>query len=295
MSALLNQYLKPLRRYLDKPGLIELSINQPGEVWVEMQEGWQHRKDAALSEPLLHDFAAALATSSGQAFNASHPILATALPGYGYRVQIVSGQMVEGGFAMSIRAGTAKRFPLDGYMDSDEAARLVQAVKDRKNVIVCGGTGSGKTTFLNSLLVHVPETERVGTIEDTRELIIDSPNRFSLLKSKSGTDLGGVTYKEIINSMMRMRPDRIIMGELDIENTVPFLRLLNTGHGGSAATLHADSPDEAVDAIVLNAQLAGLKDRDAIEKYATNALDVLVHVHQNRAERKFTAVCKWQG
>lgn len=294
MSALLNQYLKPLRRYLDKPGLIELSINQPGEVWTEMQEGWQCRKDAALTETLLNDLAAALATSSGQAFNASSPILATALPGYGYRVQIVSGQMVEGGFAMSIRAGTAKRFPLEGYMSRDEAEALIAAVKERKNIVVCGGTGSGKTTFLNSLLVHVPESERVGTIEDTRELIIDNPNRFSLIKSKSGTDLGRIGYKEIINSMMRMRPDRIIMGELDIENTVPFLRLLNTGHGGSAATLHADSPDEAIDAIVLNAQLAGLEDRDAIEQYASKALDILVHVHQDREKRQFKAVCKWQ-
>lgn len=293
MSALLQQYLKPLRRYLDKPGLIELSINKPGEVWIEGVEGWECRNDSALTETLLLDLSAALATASGQSFSASAPTLATALPGYGYRVQVVSGQMVSSGIALSIRAGTAKRFPLEGYMPAEEAERLAQAVKDRKNIIVCGGTGSGKTTFLNSLLTHVPAHERIGTIEDTQELIIDNPNRFALLKSKSGTDLGGVTYKTLINAMMRMRPDRIIMGELDIENTVPFLRLLNTGHGGSAATLHADSPEEAIDALVLNAQLDGLANRDAVQEYATKALDVLVHVHQDRQRRIFRATCKW--
>lgn len=257
-------------------------MNQPEEVRLETLQGWEVKPDKALTLERLRGLAQILATSSGQEFSVETPMLSTSIPGLGYRVQIVSGAMVASGFSMSIRVGRAQRYPLENYMEASEASKLVEAIRTGKNILVAGGTSSGKTTFMNSAIQHIPNEQRIITVEDSRELVVDQPNTVNMMKSKSGTDLAKVSYRDIINAILRMRPDRVLMGELDIENTVPFLRLLNTGHGGSMATIHADSPQEAFGAMVLNAQLAGLA--GPVEDYARKALDVIVHL--KRVDRR---------
>lgn len=301
-SALLKQQIKPLEKYFKTPGLVEICINQPGEVWLETYQGWTFKKDPTLTHSQLMNFASALATNQGQKFSNQVPILATALPDQGFRIFVVAGAMVVGGFGMTCRIAQAQRFEVDGYFESSSdsgnflpeenpeiniegAAAIKQAVRDGKTILVAGGTSSGKTTLFNSLIQHIPDDTRLISIEDTQELRIEQPNKLQLLKSKTGTDIAKITYKDIINACMRMRPDRLLLGELDIENTVPFLRLINTGHGGSMATVHAESHKKALDAMVMNAQLDGIGGgNEVIERYAKQSIDIIVHI--KRLDRK---------
>jgi type IV secretion system protein VirB11 len=304
-SALLNTQMRPLVKYFKTPGLVEICINRPGEIWLETYEGWQRVEDPALSFEQLWHFAAALATAREQGFSTSTPILATALPEYGYRVFVVAGQMVVGGFGMTIRVAQAKRFEVEGYFDHagessgavaepspaslssvyiEGAAGIKQAVKDGKTILVAGGTSSGKTTLFNSLIQYTPPETRVISIEDTQELRIDCANKLQLIKSKTGTDVAQITYRDLINACMRMRPDRLYFGELDIENTAPFGRLINTGHGGSMATVHASSSAGVMKALVQNALLDPAKAiggaPEYIEKYFRQAVDIIVFIER---------------
>lgn len=306
-TALLSRHLKPLEPFLKKPGVVEISINGPGGVWMETSKGWQYKEEKELTLANLNYLAEALATISGQSFSDEVPLLATHLPFYGFRFQALGGALVDSGFAASIRCGAAKTFPLEGYFSHSPAEDIQQenepenvvfegadelyhAIKTHKNILVSGGTGTGKTTFINSVIKHIDIDTRIITIEDTKELNLPHKNSLRILKSKTGTDTAKITYKDIINACMRMRPDRLILGEIDIENTVPFLRLLNTGHSGCLSSVHAENPDQAIDALVLNAELAGLQGN--IRQYAMQSLDLIVHLKRD-SKRNFSAEFKY--
>jgi type IV secretion system protein VirB11 len=287
MSALLKRHLEPFEKYFRRKGIIEICINEPGIVWLETTQGWEKRKDAKMTLKNLNFMAQVLATQQGQKFSENIPLLSTSIPEWGYRIQIVGGALSESGISISIRIAQAQRFGLEDYMPKKETKKLQKAVEQKKTILIAGGTGSGKTTFLNSLIRYIPEETRLVVIEDTKELIIDHhPNVVRLIKSKTGTDIAKISYKDIINACVRMRPDRLVLGELDIENTIPFLRLLNTGHGGSMSTIHADGSRQAIEAMVINASLSGLK--GPIEKYAIQAIDMIVYIERQNG-RKFKA------
>jgi type IV secretion system protein VirB11 len=283
--------LEPLEKYLKTKNLVELMINKPQEVILETKSGFQTIRDPSMTLDYLESLAHQLAVAAGQKFGELHPILACALPApYYYRVQIVGKTVVDSGFALAIRAGAANVYPLETWFDNQTADRLLNAINNRKNVLIAGGTSSGKTTLLNSVIALLDPTERILTIEDAKELVLPHNNAVQLLKAKTGTDTAKISYKDLINSAVRLRPDRVILGELDIENTLPFLRTLNTGHGGSMATLHADSPEKAIEALTLNVALAGYGGNEAmIERYVKSAIDLIVHLKRvNRSTYQAT-------
>ena len=293
MTPLIRQALAPLEPHFKTKDLVELCINKPYEVWLETRNGWISKTDKKLSLEWFHDFSTIIATHSEQKFDDFNPILSTHIPHYGYRLQVTGGALVDSKMSLSIRVGTASLYPLDSYMNEIESNRLRNAVLSSKTVLVAGGTSSGKTTFLNSLVDIIPHDQRIIAIEDTKELIVPHKNFTRMMKSKSGTDLAKTTYKDIINACMRLRPDRLLMGELDIENTMPFLRIINTGHGGSLATVHADSTAGAIDAIVLNARLSGAQGSDDdIRRYALNSIDAIVHLHRE-SRSKYVATVEY--
>jgi type IV secretion system protein VirB11 len=297
LSALLYKNLEILAPYLKKKNIVEISINKPGEVWIEtVGDGWKHIKDKNLTLNKLLSLAKILATESNQDFNDETPILSLSIPEYNYRLQVISGNAVDSGFALSIRVTSEVDIPLSSWFDKNTIETLKQQVDDRKTIIVSGGTGSGKTTLLNSILRLISNNDRIVTLEDSKELVIKQPNHIRLLKSKTGTDIAQLSYKDFINVIMRMRPDRILLGEIDVENTINFLRLINTGHNGSFATIHANTIDSAIEAIVLNCQLSGFKGSEQqVKSYAFKNIDVIIQAKRQLdkdGKRSFTADVK---
>ena len=289
------QSIKRLEPYLQTKGLIELIINRPREVVLETQQGFQTKAAPELTIDYLETMAGALATYSGQKFDDEHPILACSLPyPYGHRVQIVGKAVVQSGFAMAIRVAAAEVFDLSAWFSPADVDRVIATILDQKNILVAGGTSSGKTTLMNSMLQHVPKDERILTIEDALELVVPHHNSARMLKSRSGSDIARVSYQNLIDSVVRQRPDRIFVGELSIENTMAFLRVVKTGHPGSMSTVHADTADGTLDALMMNLALAGYGGNGA-ESYMMelikSAVQVIIHVTRV-SRREFKAVIK---
>ena len=143
---------------------------------------------------------------------------------------------------------------------------LAEAVRARKNIIVAGGTSSGKTTFLNALLAEIPREERLLTIEDTEELRIEHPNAVGLIAARGRLAEADVSAEDLLIAALRMRPDRIILGELRGAEAFTFLRAVNTGHPGSMTTIHADTPQRAIEQLALLVVFVQLERRAGLRR-----------------------------
>lgn len=289
-SSVEESALRPFVSTFSKRDLVEICINTPTELWLEFDSGeWKHEKNADITESAMKELVTTFATISGQKFNRHNPSFSGRIPFKNtmLRVEAVMGSSVEGGFALSIRVGRASIYPLESYMSKSEADALKHHITTGKTLMVNGATGTGKTTLLNSIITHIPHSERILTIEDTRELIVPHPNVLHRLVSKNGTDEGKVDYVDIINQATRLRPDRILLGEIDIGNTMPFLKLCNTGHEGGLSTIHAADADQAFDTLCLNAGLAGVEgSKSDIEQYAKKAIHGFVSIKKTREGNK---------
>lgn len=254
--------LGPLMRFVDPEKYKEIVINTTGEVGVETVQGeWQWHPVPELTDDRLEEMARVLANKSGQLFMPSHPILSCKWPG-GHRVQILSGFHTPRGFAMTVRLKREDNFTLEDFKMSDEDREAVKkAVSSSKTILVSGGTGSGKTSFLNALMPFVDPDDRIVTMEDVPELKIPVRNWCPLLFANDDSGMGTLDIAELINACLRLRPDRIILGEIRKENAFTFCSAINTGHAGSMATIHANDPDAALDAVINRVLLNG----DAME------------------------------
>ncbi|MDE2561119.1 MAG: P-type DNA transfer ATPase VirB11 [Sphingomonadales bacterium] len=255
-----------------------------------------------------------IAAVSHQGISREHPLLAAALPD-GSRVQIVVPPATRGEIAMAIRRHVAADLSLDDYTaagafegtalreglaevagsapahDEDLAALLRDAVRGRRNVLISGGTSTGKTTFLNALLREVPAHERLILIEDTPELTLTHANAVGLLAARSHLREANITADDLLNAALRMRPDRIIVGELRGPEAYTFLRAVNTGHPGSISTIHADSPDKAVEQLALLVLQTGSRlGWDDVVRYVRSTIDVFVQLERVGGRRRIAAV-----
>ncbi len=315
--AALETYLGPLKALLDKDGVSEISINRPGEAWVEIRGDMHHEPIRDMGLEHLRGLAKLIAQSTNQMVSEEHPLLSATLPG-GYRVQVVYPPAVENGtIAFSIRKQTVMSLDLDQYealgafqntvIEQREDAANVQlrqmleegrikdflklAVQSKKNLIVSGGTSTGKTTFMNAMLKSLPNHERIITVEDAREIQIEQvPNRVHLLVSKGGQGRAKVTTQDQIEACLRLRPDRIIVGELRGAEAFSFLRAINTGHPGSIATLHADTPALAFEQLVLMVMQAGLgMNREEIKDYIHSVVEIVIQLKRGEKGRRFVS------
>ncbi|QHD70849.1 P-type DNA transfer ATPase VirB11 (plasmid) [Sphingobium yanoikuyae] len=267
-QSILVHHLEPLRALLDADAVTELVINKPFEIGIEGRGGWEWVNNDKLSVQWLETLATAMANYTKQKVGPQTPICSTSLP-TGERVQIVAPPACDLGlYSITIRKPSIKTFGLDeldagGLFAETKIARgrtaaadaelialkqkgdwpgfLELAVKSRKNILISGATGSGKTTLSKALIKLIPEEERLLTIEDTRELIVPHRNAVHLLYSKDGQGQAQVGAKHLLEAALRMRPDRILLQELRDGTAFFYLRNVNSGHPGSITTVHADS------------------------------------------------------
>lgn len=314
----LLSFLAPFEELLVRDDVTDIYVNRPYEVWAETTCGAIERYDAAgLGAATLDRLARQIAALSHQGVSREHPLLSAALPD-GSRVQIIAPPATRGNLALAIRkhvspdlmlsdyvsAGAFENTRRDGTGQSNIDAELrkllnadniptmlAAAVRARKNILVSGGTSTGKTTFLNALLREIPADERLILIEDTPELRLRHDNAVGLLATRSALGEARVTANDLVAASLRMRPDRIILGELRGDEALAFLRAINTGHPGSMTTVHADSPEGAIEQITLLVLQAGTQlSRSDVHHYVRSTVDVFVQLAREGGRRLVSEV-----
>jgi type IV secretion system protein VirB11 len=312
----LDSLLAPLAPWLDRPDVTDVYINRPEELWVETLGGEiEMHACPALTEPVLMRLARQIAARSAQGISRAHPLLGATLPD-GSRVQVVAPPAARKTIVLAIRKHVAAGRTLADYagdgsfeglrsgevalptentlrqLDPASAAGfLADAVRERRNVLIAGGTSTGKTTFLNALLKEIPPEERLILIEDTLELELVHRNSVGLLAARSGLSETDVTAEDLLIAALRMRPDRIILGELRGREAFTFLRSVNTGHPGSMTTIHADSPQRAVEQLALLVLQSGAQLRwEDVLQYVRASIDVYVQLEREGGRRKVSAL-----
>jgi type IV secretion system protein VirB11 len=308
-SVYLDAYLAPLRPWLDRESVTEVLVNRPGELWIEdaAQPGMQRVALDAVDDELLKRLAEQVARISHQGVNREHPLLAATLPD-GARIQIVGPPATRRHWALAIRRHRLLELPLDAYdrgpiaaaaeapmpdAQAQPIAYLREAIRRRRTVLISGGTSTGKTTFLNAMLGEIPTEERVVLVEDTAELRLPGANGLGLIAVKGELGEAKVSANDLLQAALRLRPDRLVLGELRGGETVSFLRAINTGHPGSFSTVHANSPRGALEQIALMAMQTGIGlSRAETLEYAASVIDVVVQLDRIDGKRGIAAIAE---
>jgi type IV secretion system protein VirB11 len=301
----LEAYLEHFREWLDDPEVTELLVNRPGEIWIERPSGMDRHDAPPIDDRLLQRLAEQVARITNQGINRERPLLAATLPN-GARVQFVAPSATRAHWALAIRRHRLVEVPLDAYSfgvmhekparpswnpGEDPIGFLREAVRDRKTILISGGTSTGKTTFLNALLREVPVSERVIVVEDTAEVKLHGPNDLGLIAVKGELGEAMIDTDDLLQAALRLRPDRILLGELRGKEAVSFLRAVNTGHPGSFSTIHANSPAGALEQLALMVMQAGigLSRLDTIA-YAKSVIDMVVQLGRAGHQRQIVAI-----
>lgn len=308
--------------HMSSPEVTEICINQPGEAYLETRCGWQRVDVPTLTYERARQFCTAVVNESntGQRITDTDPVVSLTFP-TGQRAQFVIPPACDAGkVSITIRlpskeVKTLRQYQQDGFFDQvieqdgavgeldaellelrrtrDYAEFFRKAVLYKKNIVVSGATGSGKTTFMKSLVNHIPGDERLVTIEDARELFISQPNVVHLLYSKGGQSTSNVTAKSCMEACLRMKPDRIILAELRGDESFYFIRNCASGHPGSITSCHAGSVQQTWDQLALmvkaSAEGAGLEFA-TIKQLLTATIDILVHIKAHAGRRHITGI-----
>lgn len=316
-DAMVKELFRPLADFISIPGVTEVAVNRPYEVYVEAGPLWKRYEAPTLSLAQCMSLVNAVASYTEQGIGAYAPLLSAQLPG-GERIQMIVPPAVERdtvSLTMRIPDFTTRNFEdyeKQGFFNRYVWARPAQlaakrddlkkvelkliehlennrmsdflklAVQSKKNIAVVGDTGSGKTTFMKAICQYIPKDERLITIEDVRELFLPNHgNRVHLLYSKGGQGTAKVTPSDLIGSNMRMKPDRVLLAELRGAEAFDFLKLLTTGHSGSITSFHAESCSLAPERYVFMCkehEQAAIYDADALKRLVALTIDIIIHV-----------------
>lgn len=316
-NVYLGAFLAPLAPWLARPEVTDVLVNAPGEVWVETAtEGMRREAAPGLDEMTLQRLVRQIAASSSQGVSREHPLLSATLPG-GARVQVVAPPATRSGTILAVRKHMITDLSLDdlsrtGLFEAapagpdrasdaevlgdllgagDSLGFLKEAVRRRKTLVISGGTGSGKTTLLNALVKEIDAGERLVVIEDAPEIRLDHPNSVGLIAVRGDMGEARVDADALLTAALRLRPDRILLGELRGSEAFAFLRAVNSGHPGSITTLHADSPEGALDQIGLLALTSGLElGWDKVQAYVSRVIDIVVQIERTEAGRRISGI-----
>jgi len=319
-----GEFLRPLRVILDREDVTEVCVNEPGVAHVESYAGWQFVPVPQMSYERCLALATAVATFADQAIGEGAPLLSTALP-TGERIQIVIPPVTaRGSVAITIRKPSNRLASLAALEQAGMFARLVrleatgfddphplpadralcrlltqartteflaQAVREKRTIVVAGDTGCGKTTLLKALLEEVPREERLITIEDAREIgLPHHPNKVHLYYSQGRQGVADVTLTELLRACLRMKPDRILLGELRGPEAWDFLNVCASGHPGGMSSVHAAScalTFERLAFLVGQSPAAGALRYEQIKRLLLLVVDIVVHIERIAGQGRF--------
>ncbi len=270
----------------------EIMINGADCVWIE-RAGVLEKTDLWLDESEVRLLISRMLDPLGLRVDRLHPMADARLTD-GSRVNVIVPPLAVDGPAITIRRFAAKRFELEAFAPSEVAAELRTAVERRKTIVVSGGTGAGKTTLLNALAQSIGADERIITIEDTAELRLGHRHVVRLESRPANAEgVGEVTIRELVRNALRMRPDRLILGETRSAECLDLLMALTTGHRGSFTTVHANHPGGAMRRLQLLASLADVAvSPHAITDILAETIDYVVHIERFGARRAIAEVAR---
>ncbi len=314
-ASYLDAYLKPFSEWLEDPTIVELAINSDGQLWIE-RNGDAHMgkvEGTIIATQMSKDLAQSIVGDAGAKLSKNKPLVSGKIEykGRPLRIQVAMTPAVENGASLTIRLFSKEGIPdykaeyLFGEAVSLDARRKEKMAKVRKiaegdlnkalnqlismrlNILVSGGTSTGKTTFARYLLKSVGRDERLVTIEDALELFPPQENSVCLLSERHPDSPR--TTDVLLQSALRMRPDRIIVGELRGREAITYLEAINTGHGGSISTIHAETAKLAIDRLAIMVLQAGTPLTFAeVKDYIARSIDVIVQLGREDGKRGIT-------
>jgi len=287
---LILPFLRPIEHLILDTEISEIMVNGSGRIFVERHGDLKEIGDVRLTEKNLQVAVRNIARSLGDEINEAQPLLDSRLPD-GSRVAAVIPPCSIGGTTLTIRKFHSQRFTAEelvriGSLTPVLLAQLQTAIESRENILISGGTGTGKTTLLNALANFIGDPERIVVIEDTAEIQLEKPNlvRFEARREQPG--IPAVSIRDLVRATLRHRPDRIVLGEVRGGEAFDLLQALNTGHSGTLSTIHANSAQQAVARLTSCVLQAGVElPYAAIRANIADAIQLLLHIERRHGKR----------
>jgi pilus assembly protein CpaF len=291
----ITPFLGPIASLLTDPEISDIMVNGGSKVFVEQQGQLRPVPGVEIPEKSLQVAIRNIARVLGDEISPEKPLLDARLPD-GSRVAAILTPCSVTGTVLAIRKFHSHRYTVDelvriGTLNATLQNDLQFAVQRRKNILISGGTGTGKTTLLNAVSSYVSDEDRVVVIEDTSELQIDKPNLVRLEARRGQGDLPAVSIRDLLRTTLRLRPDRILLGEIRGGEAFDLLQALNTGHAGTLSTIHANSAAEALSRFTSCVLMSGIElPYAAIRANIAEALNLIVHIERRQGRRFVTEV-----
>jgi type IV secretion system protein VirB11 len=317
IGVFLDAFLAPFLPFLSRDDVTDIYVNRPGELWLDTKAATERHQVAALDDAALWRLARQVASASDQGISREHPLLAANLPD-GARIQICAPPATRGHVALAIRKHNMADLRLGDYeaagaftrvgeraaerrADNRKLAALLdrgatlkflsESVRSKKTILISGGTGTGKTTFLNALLKEASASDRMVLIEDTPEIQLHQPNGVGLVAVRGRLGEASVSTSDLVEASLRLRPDRIIMGEVRGAEALSWLRAVATGHPGSITTVHASSAEGAIEQLALLVMMANTELRRAeLLEYVRSVVDIVVQLDRDNGRRQVSEI-----
>jgi pilus assembly protein CpaF len=290
-------FLRPIAHLVLDPAISEVMVNGSGRIFVERDGRLEAVTGVTVREQHLQVAVRNLARALGEDISEERPLLDSRLPD-GSRVAAALPPVSLGGTTLTIRKFQSRHFTADelvriGTLTADQLQLVRHAIEARDNILISGGTGTGKTTLLNALVAFLPAEDRLALIEDTAELQLDAPNlvRFEARREQPG--LPAITIRDVLRATLRHRPDRILVGEVRGGEAFDLLQALNTGHSGTLSTIHANAAEQALRRFTWCVLQSGVDlPYPAIRHGLAECLQVLVHLERRRGHRVVTELVR---
>lgn len=292
----------PLEPLLNDPTITEIMVVRPNEIYIERQGRIDKTEITFRDDQHIRHVVERIIAPLGRHLDEANPMVDARLPD-GSRVNAVAPPLCLTGVVLTIRRFAARPLQLQDLISFNSltpamADFLTAAIQARLNILISGGTGSGKTTLLAAIAAHIPETERIVTIEDMAEIRLDREHVISLEARPANTEgKGEVGIRQLLKNTLRMRPDRIIVGEVRGDEAIDMLQAMNTGHEGSLTTIHANTPDDALARLEAMVIMSGTRlPVDVLRSHLVSALDLVIQTQRlEDGTRRITAITEIDG